>query len=148
MEVSIKHNLYRTLALCAALLLGACASTPDGHTMLAISKAPDLETGAGCNAFGVLEDKMLAVPTAKIRFDVEVVSGAQIAQQCSASQENGAVWGCYHQDTGKAYMVGKDWRVYWHEWCHAKFGPAHVSVAASARQARSYMHYIASNSAP
>ncbi len=142
------HPILKSAALAAALLLNACASTPEGYTMVATVKAPDLETGAGCNAFGVLEDELLAVPTKNIRFNVQVVGSSQIAEQCSASQEHGAVWGCYRRDTGQAYIVGKDWKVYWHEWCHAKFGPAHVSLAASARTPRSYMHYIASTQAP
>ncbi|MFK7955606.1 MAG: hypothetical protein AB8B96_05885 [Lysobacterales bacterium] len=142
------NRLLKPLAIVAVLLLNACASTPEGYTMVATSKAPDTETGAGCNAFGVLEDELLAVPTQKIRFDVQVVGSSEIAEQCSASQENGAVWGCYRKESGKAYIVGKDWKVYWHEWCHAKFGPAHVSLAASGRTPRSYMHYIASNQAP
>ncbi len=148
MERPTHRTISTTLALLAALLLSACASTPEGYNMVATGKAPDLQTGQGCNAYGVLEDELLAVPASKIRFDVEVVSGGEIAQHCSASQENGAVWGCYRKETGKAYIVGKDWKVYWHEWCHAKFGPAHVSLTASSRTPRSYMHYIASNQAP
>ncbi|MEM1090153.1 MAG: hypothetical protein AAGB27_00545 [Pseudomonadota bacterium] len=148
MDVSPNRNILRSMALCLTLLLGACATTPEGHTMLAARKAPDLATGAGCNAFGVLEDEMLAVPTEKIRFDVRVVSPAKIAKQCAASEETGSVWGCYHEDTGQAFIAGKDWHVYWHEWCHAKFGPAHVSVAASNRKPKGYLHYIASNAAP
>jgi hypothetical protein len=131
------------LALLATLLLSACASTPEGYAMIKTGHAPDPITGAGCNAFGVLEDPRLVVPSAEMKFDMSVVGASEIESACSASSENGTVWGCYRPDTGKAYMVGKDWQVYWHEWCHAKFGPAHVSFANNGKPQKSYLYYIA-----
>ncbi|MEM9531340.1 MAG: hypothetical protein AAGA23_10495 [Pseudomonadota bacterium] len=139
----LRNGLRLSLAL-TVLLLSACASTPEGFSMVKTANAPDPETGAGCAAFGVMEDRALAVPTAQMRFEMAVVSAREITRQCDASNENGTVWGCYRPDTGKAYMVGKDWKVYWHEWCHAKFGPTHVSLARNGKPQRSYLYYIAS----
>ena len=146
----MSSNVFRTAAtLVFALLLSACASTPDGVMMMATSDAPNIETGAGCGQFGVEENQAFAVPAEAVRFDVEFVQPWDIAEKCPTNASTDTVWGCYHEDQGKAYVVGRDWKVYWHEWCHAKFGPAHTrAIASNGRDTHGYMKYIASAGQP
>ncbi|MDJ0656525.1 MAG: hypothetical protein QNJ40_20360 [Xanthomonadales bacterium] len=147
MANGIRANGFRILKAAAglcSLFLVACASTPHGNMMMSTLDAPDLETGKGCAAFGVAEVPELAVATEKLRFDANFVQPWEIERYCPSSAEHGAVWGCYHEDTGQAYLVGKDWKVYWHEWCHAKMGPAHTSIASrSGSGIGGYTQYIA-----
>ena len=111
--------------IAAAMLVSACASTPHGKLFPAVGEAPDLATGAGCEAYGVRPTPgMVRVSTNPV-FKPHFVEAWKIGRYCPNSGRQ-SVWGCYHPSTGDAYIVGRDWKVYWHEWCHAKLGPAHT----------------------
>lgn len=110
--------------LCAGTLaLTACASTPHGTMFGALSKAPDLVTGAGCENYGVYRSDRFHPVATEPRFEPHFIQPWEVDQFCRSPGRR-AVWGCYHDD-GSAYIVGRDWKVYWHEWCHAKLGAGH-----------------------
>ena len=113
------------VTIAAALAVG-CASTPHGNMIMAFDAAPDLETGEGCDRYGVRRAPGL-VRVSDRPFNPEFVEAWEIADHCP-SVGRGMVWGCYDENTGKAYIVGKDWKVYWHEWCHAKVGRGHSDM--------------------
>lgn len=119
------YNKPSILAIFATLLLAAgCASTPHGTMYGAELAAPDIETGRGCSDYGVEErvGRTMKVANQKVRFEPNFIQPWQIAEHCPA----GSKWGCYHPATGKAYIVGRDHKAYWHEWCHAKLGARHT----------------------
>lgn len=94
--------------------------------------APNPETGAGCAAFGVAETS--AVSAEDFVFEATFVKARQIKDHCGG-RARGHVRGCYFPD-GRAFIVKNDSEAYWHEWCHAKFGPRHARWAARSGQSR------------
>ena len=116
----------RALLIIIAAFTVGCASTPHGNMMMAFEEAPDLETGEGCERFGVQRAPGM-IRVSDRPFNPEFVEAWEIEDHCP-SVGRGMVWGCYNENTGTAYIVGKDWKVYWHEWCHAKVGRGHNDV--------------------
>ena len=84
---------------------------------------PDHLTGAGCNSYGVAET--LAKHPTEVRFEAVYVSSWKIGKLC-ANASRSRVEGCYLPN-GTAYLANKSEKLYWHEWCHAKFGPRHIN---------------------
>jgi len=87
------------------------------------SAIPDDLTGSGCSAYGVAE----TVPKhpMDVKFFPIYVSGWKIYKLCGKNRR-GLVQGCYFPD-GTAYLANKSDKLYWHEWCHAKFGARHIN---------------------
>lgn len=112
---------FRTVLTAITLLTPLCATLP----AFAKELPPNLQTGAGCEAYGVRPSSLVQVVADPV-FNAHFVTTSEIGKFCP-NQGDGLVWGCYRPD-GNAYIVGKDWRVYWHEWCHAKLGPEHTEA--------------------
>lgn len=119
MRISLK-----LFALLSILVATGCVSTPHGKMFPATAQAPDTATGEGCERFGVRQLPGITKVAANPVFQPVFVEAWEIDEYCP-SNGRGMVWGCYHPD-GKAYIVGRDAQVYWHEWCHAKLGPGHT----------------------
>ncbi len=119
----------RTIARAAtiliiSLLFSACASTPHGM-MYGVSKpAPDQVTGAGCEDYGVFRSGHVSQVVHEVKFEPEFIQSWETEKYCGRSGQ-AMIWGCYDRKNGKAYIVGRDWDTYWHEWCHAKLGGGH-----------------------
>ena len=114
-------NLIVTALLTGAmLLLGGCAAvTPHGTMYAATTPAPDLDSGTGCARFGVKETGFIDRP-----FDPQFVDSGELTQACG----HRSAMGCYHPGDGKAVILGRDWYLYWHEWCHAKQSSLHTAA--------------------
>ncbi len=125
-ERSTNRTLLTVLLLTTAAFLVGCATSPHGQLYAAVIPAPDMATGEGCDKFGVERSSGLTMVATNPVFNPQFISTSEVTEYCPTSGKQ-AVWGCYHPN-GDAYIVGKDWKVYWHEWCHAKLGPGHKAT--------------------
>ncbi len=119
-------TIFTILIVAASALMVGCASSPHGQLYAATIPAPDTNTGEGCDKFGVERATGMTMVATNPVFNPTFITASEVSEYCPTTGKS-TVWGCYHPN-GDAYIVGKDWKVYWHEWCHAKLGPGHKAT--------------------